>query len=209
MVLQDVCSVCIEAFRLLTIYLKPVVPALAENVEAWLGIPPLVFADAARSLGARRIGDYRHLMQRVDAGQLDALFESPPIEIPPPGGEPIAPTISIDEFLKVDLRVARIVSCEVVDGSDKLLRLTLDLGEMDEAGKPRMRHVLSGIRSAYTPEQLVGKFTVVVANLAPRKMKFGVSDGMVLAASHAEQAANPGLYVLEPWPGARAGMRVR
>ena len=126
-----------------------------------------------------------------------------------PGGEPIAATIGIDDFVKVDLRVARIVSCEVVAGSTKLLRVMLDVGEVDDAGLPRHRQVFSGIQSAYRPEQLVGKLTVVVANLAPRKMKFGVSEGMVLAASHADEAQQPGIHVLEPWPGAQPGMRVR
>src|SRR5690606_7949858 len=108
-----------------------------------------------------------------------------------PGGEPIAPTIGIEDFARVDLRIARIVACEHVEGSNKLLRLTLDVGE------GRHRNVFSGIKSAYQPEQLVGKLTVMVANLAPRKMKFGVSEGMVLAASHADDQADPGIYVLE------------
>ena len=120
-----------------------------------------------------------------------------------PGGEEIAPVISIDDFAKIDLRIAMIVNCEPVEGSTKLLRLTLDVGE------GRMRNVFSGIASAYKPEELVGKLTVMVANLAPRKMKFGVSEGMVLAASHADEKAQPGIYVLNPWPGAQPGMRVR
>src|SRR5438034_1402940 len=202
-VLHDVCTVCIEAFRLLTIYLKPVLPALATQVEAFLRIAPLRFADAQRSLGEHTIGEYKHLMQRVDAKQLDALFEPPIIELPPPGGEALAPEIKIDDFGKVDLRIAKIVNAETVEGSDKLLRLTLDIGE------GRTRNVFSGIKSAYAPADLVGKFTVMVANLAPRKMKFGVSEGMVLAASHGEEKANPGLYILEPWPGATPGLRVR
>jgi methionyl-tRNA synthetase len=103
----------------------------------------------------------------------------------------------------VDLRIARIVACEAVEGSDKLLRLTLDVGE------GRHRNVFSGIKSAYKPEDLVGRLTVMVANLAPRKMKFGVSEGMVLAASHADEKAQPGIFVLQPWPGAQPGMRVR
>ncbi len=206
-VLHDVCSVCIEAFRLLTIYLKPVLPVLAAQVEAFLRIEPLRFADAARALGAHTIGGYQHLMQRVDAKQLEALLEPAQIELPPPGGEPIAPEIKVDDFAKIDLRIAKIVECSAVEGSTKLLRLTLDVGE------GRMRNVFSGIQSAYEPAQLVGKFTVMVANLAPRKMKFGISEGMVLAASHADgkthEAVDPGLYILEPWPGAKAGMRVR
>jgi methionine--tRNA ligase beta chain len=111
--------------------------------------------------------------------------------------------IKIDDFAKVDLRIAKIVECAHVEGSDKLLRLTLDVGE------GRMRNVFSGIKSAYQPEQLVGKLTVLVANLAPRKMKFGVSEGMVLAASAQDEKADPGIYILEPWLGAKPGMRIR
>ena len=202
-VLHDVCSVCIEAFRLLTIYLKPVLPVLAAQVEAFLRIEPLRFTDAARALGAHTIGGYQHLMQRVDVKQLEALLEPPQIELPPPGGERIAPEIKVDDFAKIDLRIAKIVDCSAVVGSTKLLRLTLNVGE------GRMRNVFSGIQSAYEPAELVGKFTVMVANVAPRKMKFGISEGMVLAASHADENTEPGLYILEPWPGAQPGMRVR
>jgi methionyl-tRNA synthetase len=210
-VLHDVCSVCIEAFRVLTIYLKPVLPALAAQVEAFLQVPPMDFADAARALGSHRIGEYKHLMQRVDAKLLDALFEPPAEAAPPaPGGEALAAEIGIDDFAKVDLRIAKIVAAERVDGSSKLLRLTLDVGEgRDPQGRPILRNVFSGIASAYAPEDLAGKLTVLVANLAPRKMKFGLSEGMVLAASHADEKAHPGLYVLEPWPGAVPGLRVR
>ncbi len=204
--LHDVCTVCIEAFRLLTLYLKPVLPALAAQVEDFLKIQPLQWADAQKALGAgHAIGEYKHLMQRVDPKLLDALFEAPAAPEPEkvlPGGEELAPTISIDDFAKIDLRIAKIVACEAVEGSTKLLRLTLDVGE----GKTR--NVFSGIASAYKPEELVGKLTVMVANLAPRKMKFGVSEGMVLAASHADEKAQPGIYVLNPWPGAQPGMRV-
>ncbi|WP_431051148.1 methionine--tRNA ligase [Roseateles sp. L2-2] len=202
-VLQDVCTVCIEAFRLLSIYLKPVLPALVAKVEAFLQVAPMTFVDADRALGAHRIGGYEHLMQRVDPKLLEALFEPPAPPKVVPGGEELAPEIKIDDFAKVDLRIAKIVKAELVDGSDKLLRLTLDVGE------GRLRNVFSGIRSAYQPEQLEGKLTVMVANLAPRKMKFGVSEGMVLAASHADEKANPGIFVLEPFPGAQPGMRVR
>ncbi|HBH40113.1 MAG TPA: methionine--tRNA ligase [Curvibacter sp.] len=205
--LHDVCTVCIEAFRLLTLYLKPVLPALAAQVEDFLKIQPLQWTDATRELGAgHAIGEYKHLMQRVDMKQLEALFEPPAAPEPEkllPGGEEIAPVITIDDFAKIDLRIAKIVHCEAVEGSTKLLRLTLDVGE----GKTR--NVFSGIASAYKPEDLVGKLTVMVANLAPRKMKFGVSEGMVLAASHADEKAEPGIYVLNPWPGAQPGMRVR
>ena len=203
-VLHDVCSVCIEAFRLLTIYLKPIMPALAERVEAFLRTPPLQFADAARALGHHTIGEYKHLMQRVELARVEALFEPPPeAAVPPPGAEPLAAEIGIDEFAKVDLRIARIVNAELVDGSTKLLRLTLDVGE------GRHRTVFSGIQSAYKPAELIGQFTVMVANLAPRKMKFGSSEGMVLAASHGDEKPQPGLYLLTPWPGAQPGMRVR
>ncbi len=205
--LHDVCTTCIEAFRLLTVYLKPVLPVLAGM--AWKPdgcAPPLTTASANTLLGAgHAIGAYQHLMQRVDVKQLDALFEPPAAPEPEkrvPGGEDIAPVITIDDFAKIDLRIAKIVNCEPVEGSTKLLRLTLDVGE----GKTR--NVFSGIASAYKPEQLVGKLTVVVANLAPRKMKFGLSEGMVLAASHADEKTHPGIHVLEPWPGAQPGMRI-
>lgn len=234
--LHDVCTVCIEAFRLLTLYLKPVMPALAQNVETFLKIAPLQWADAKAALPAgHTIGEYKHLMQRVDAKLLDQLFELPPaaaseektaaapatptkaatknvaktVDPDAPGGEALAETIGIDDFAKVDLRIAKILACEAVEGSTKLLRLTLDVGEKGEDGQPTTRNVFSGIASAYRPEQLVGKLTVMVANLAPRKMKFGLSEGMVLAASHADEKANPGIFVLEPFPGALPGMRVR
>jgi methionyl-tRNA synthetase len=201
--LQDVCSTCIEAFRLLSIYLKPVLPALVAQVEIFLNVAPFSFTDVEQPLGAHVIGEYKHLMQRVDPKLLDALFEPPaPIQIVP-GGEPLAPEIKIDDFSKVDLRIAKILKAEEVPGSDKLLRLTLDVGE----GKTR--NVFSGIKSAYKPADLEGKLTVMVANLAPRKMKFGLSEGMVLAASHADEKAHPGIFVLEPFPGAQPGMRVR
>ncbi len=218
--LHDVCTVCIETFRLLSLYLKPVLPALAAQVEDFLKTPPMRFADAATPLGQGHvIGDYKHLMQRVDVKQLDALFEPPAGTEPAvteaalqtttetgealiPGGEAIAPTITIDDFAKVDLRIAKIVNCERVEGSTKLLRLTLD------AGEGRLRNVFSGIASAYQPEQLIGQLTVLVANLAPRKMKFGISEGMVLAASHSDEKAQPGIHVLTPWPGATPGMRI-
>ena len=201
--LHEVCSVCIEAFRVLTIYLKPVLPAVAAQVESFLRVEPLAFADAARALGAHRIGEYKHLMQRVDPALLDALLTPPAPPALLPGGEALAPEIGIADFAKIDLRIAKIVAAERVEGSTKLLRLTLDIGES------RPRNVFSGIASAFAPEELVGKLTVMVANLAPRKMKFGVSEGMVLAASHADEKTQPGLYLLEPGPGAGPGLRVR
>jgi methionyl-tRNA synthetase len=203
--LHDVCTACIEAFRLLSLQLKPVLPALAAQVEAFLNVSPFTFAQAQELLGAGHvINAYQHLMQRVTPEQLEALFEPPAVveEKLIPGGEDIAPTISIDDFAKVDLRIAEIVNCEPVEGSVKLLRLTLDVGE------GRTRNVFSGIASMYKPEDLIGKLTVMVANLAPRKMKFGISEGMVLAASHADEKAEPGIHVLHPWPGAKPGMRI-
>jgi methionyl-tRNA synthetase len=203
----QVCSECLEAFKVLTACLKPVLPQLAQQAEAFLQCEPLDWSNAAQPMGAgHRVGEYKHLMQRVDMKLLDALFE-PPAEAAPeqvvPGGEELASAITIDDFAKVDLRIAKIVECKAVEGSTKLLQLTLD------AGEGRMRNVFSGIASAYKPEQLVGKLTVLVANLAPRKMKFGVSEGMVLAASHADEKANPGIFVLEPTTGAQPGLRVR
>ncbi|KGG93124.1 MULTISPECIES: methionine--tRNA ligase [Comamonas] len=230
--LHDVCTTCIEAFRILTIYLSPILPGVAAEVARFLIVPPESFADVVKPLGAgHQIGIYQHLMQRVDPKQLEALFEAPAGQAAPaaepakaekkaakkaepvidpnaPGGEPLAETISIDDFAKVDLRIARILECKTVEGSTKLLQLTLDVGEKDENGQPRTRNVFSGISSMYQPEQLQGKLTVMVANLAPRKMKFGLSEGMVLAASHADEKAHPGIYVLEPFPGAQPGMRI-
>lgn len=192
-------------------------------------IAPLQWADVATPLPhLHKVLPYTHLMQRVDIKIFDQLFDAPtevvaavstpavatsaansaaptaPAESSATSGiEALAPEIKIDDFSKIDLRIAKIVNCEHVDGSDKLLRLTLDVGE------GRLRNVFSGIKSAYQPEQLIGKFTVMVANLAPRKMKFGISEGMVLAASAEDEKANPGLYILEAWPGAQPGMRVR
>ena len=219
--LHDVCTTCIEAFRILTIYLKPMLPKLAADVAFFLMVPPESFDDVKTPLGpGAQIGEYTHLMQRVDAKQLDALFE-PPAPVPQalaamnteasatPGGEVLAPTITIEDFARTDLRIAKIVDCQAVEGSTKLLRLTLDVGETGDDGQPKLRNVFSGIASAYKPEDLKGKLTVLVANLAPRKMKFGISEGMVLAASHGDEKANPGIFVLEPTPGAQPGMRVR
>ncbi|MEK0427878.1 MAG: hypothetical protein RL001_405 [Pseudomonadota bacterium] len=204
--LQEVCSRLLEAFRILSIYLKPVLPALATQVEQLLNLTPMSWTDVNIAMPHQHaVNPYAHLMTRVEPAMLDKLFE-PAAEAPVPSAtqiEPLADEIKIDDFAKVDLRIAKIVDCEVVEGSDKLLRLTLDVGE------GRMRNVFSGIKSAYQPEDLKGKLTVLVANLAPRKMKFGVSEGMVLAASAADEKAHPGLYVLEPWPGAEPGMRIR
>jgi methionyl-tRNA synthetase len=211
--LQEVCSRLLEAFRILTIYLKPVLPSLALQVEQMMNLDPLTWSDLSHAMPDQHaIKPYSHLMTRVEAAMLDKLFE-PAAEAASAaeassasaatGIEALATEITIDDFAKIDLRVAKIVDCEVVEGSDKLLRLTLDVGE------GRLRNVFSGIKSAYKPEDLKGKLTVMVANLAPRKMKFGISEGMVLAASAADEKANPGLYILEPWPGAQPGMRIR
>ena len=204
--LHHVSSVALECFRLLTLCLKPVLPATAERVESFLSIAPLAWADAAKHLSsADQIKPYQHLMQRVDMEkQLNVLVpeKAPEPEPAVPGGEPIAPEVTIDDFTKVDLRVAKIVKCEEVEGSTKLLRLTLDLGE------GRTRNVFSGIKSAYKPSDLEGRLTVMIANLAPRKMRFGVSEGMVLAASDAADKSL-GLFLLSPDSGAQPGMRIR
>jgi len=207
--LHQVCSVLINCFVTLTRYLAPVVPSLAAAVEKFTGCSMRGWH--LGNLDVAAVQPYQHLMQRVTQEQLDALFEpsaeqilaQAAMENIAPGGEAIAPTITIDDFAKIDLRIALIVNCEAVEGSVKLLRLTLDVGE----GKTR--NIFSGIASAYKPADLIGKQTVMVANLAPRKMKFGISEGMVLAASHGDEKAQPGIYVLEPMPGALPGMRVR
>ena len=209
--LHMVCTTAIGLFKNLTVMLAPVLPVLADRVGHWLACEVQDWDSCFVKLReGHSINVYTHLMQRVDIKQLDALFEpgakaaEPAAEVAElPGGEALAPTIGIDDFSKIDLRIAMILDCEAVEGSTKLLRLTLDVGE----GKTR--NVFSGIASAYKPEDLVGKLTVMVANLAPRKMKFGVSEGMVLAASHADGKATPGIYVLHPWPGAEPGLRVR
>ncbi len=199
--LHQVCSLLINAFTELSRYLAPVLPSLAQAVEGFTGTS---MKNWNTTSNVASIQPYQHLMQRVTPEQLEALFEPPAVmeEKVTPGGEEIAATISIDDFAKVDLRIAQIVNCEAVEGSVKLLRLTLDVGE----GKTR--NVFSGIASMYKPEDLIGKLTVMVANLAPRKMKFGISEGMVLAASHADEKTDAGIYILTPWPGATPGMRI-
>ena len=223
----EVCSECIELFKVLTACLKPVLPQLAQQAEAFLRCGPLGWSNAAAPMGeGHQIGEYKHLMHRVEGKQIDALFDvaaeagaapQPSPQPSPasgrgseasaggsePGGEAIGSEITIDDFGRIDMRVARVVECRAVEGSTKLLQLTLDVGE------GRTRNVFSGIASAYKPGDLTGKLVVVVANLAPRKMKFGVSEGMVLSASHGDAKANPGIFVLEAWPGAQPGMRVR
>lgn len=211
--LQQICSAIINAFRLLTLYLKPVLPQLAQQVEAFLNIEALQWPDSKQLLANHRINPYQHLLKRIEPAQIEALLAESAATLKP---QPASPArhgeaqqtktaeaavehISYDDFAKVDLRIARIVKAETVEGADKLLRLTLDIGE------PNTRNVFAGIRSAYAPEQLKGKLTVMVSNLAPRKMRFGVSEGMVLAAGPGGQE----LWILEPHAGAQPGMKVK
>jgi methionyl-tRNA synthetase len=194
--LREVCSTALNLFRLLSLYLKPVLPDTAAQAEHFLGVAPLAWRDAASLLAAgHRINEYRHLLGRVEQKQLDQLFEAPAPAVQAAGA---AHAVSIEEFNKLDLRVARIARAERVEGADKLLKLTLDLGD-------GTRTVFAGIKSAYAPEQLEGRLTVVVANLEARKMKFGVSEGMVLAAS----GEGSGIFLVSPDPGASPGMRVK
>ena len=210
--LQDVCSRALYGFKLLSVLLAPVLPQLAERVARELFGLERAFMWSDATVLPERINPYQHLMTRVDPKQLDALFESDAAApaaasaaaVTAPGAAAVnagssggATTLSLDEFKRVDLRVARIVNAEAVAGADKLLKLTLDLGA-------ETRTVFAGIKSAYDPQSLKGRLTVMVANLAPRKMKFGVSEGMVLAAS----GEAPGLYLLSPDSGATPGMRI-
>jgi methionyl-tRNA synthetase len=210
--LHQVCSDSIDAFRRLTIYLAPILPKTAESVASLLGLPSQM-KWAHRDSTLTTIQPYRHLMTRVEEKQLDALFDITPAqpakdkkmtEAPKAATPAAAPaaapggTITIDDFNKVDLRIAKIANAEAVEGADKLLKLTLDLGGTTKT-------VFAGIKSAYDPAKLVGRLTVVVANLAPRKMKFGVSEGMVLAAS----GDGPGIFILSPDAGAEPGMKVK
>ncbi|MBI5612964.1 MAG: methionine--tRNA ligase [Gammaproteobacteria bacterium] len=206
--LHRVCTTNLNLFRLLTIYLKPVLPRLASEVEKFLNIPALAWADSGTLLTDHAIHPYHHLATRVDPKQVAALLAeahenltmttppSPPAPLPQGDGSNL---ISIDDFGKLDLRIARIIAASFVEGADKLLQLTVDLGE------GRTRNIFAGIRSAYDPAQLEGRLTVVVANLAPRKMKFGVSEGMVLAAGPGGKE----LFILSPDAGAQPGMRVK
>ena len=202
---QAVCSMGLNLFRTLMIYLKPVLPGMAAEVEQFLQIPPLRWSDLSAPLLDHGIAEFKPLMQRVDMARITAMVEASREGSPaneeatcgPLAAEPIAPAITIEDFVKVDLRVARIVRAEVMAGADKLLRLELDLGG-------ETRQVFAGIKSAYAPEDLPGRLTVMVANLAPRKMRFGVSEGMVLAAGD-----NDGIYLLSPDSGAEPGMRVK
>jgi methionyl-tRNA synthetase len=218
--LQWFCTLYLELFRILTVYLKPVLPKVAEEVEEFLAIKPLAWEDVGTPLKpGHTVQPYKHLVSRIDPKQIDQLLEPPaeakpeapkgaagdapefklePVETPkPPVILPVGDTISIDDFGKIDLRIARIVDAELVPDADKLLKLTLDIGV-------ETRTVFAGIRSAYTPKELVGRLTVMVANLSPRKMRFGESQGMVLAAGDGNS-----IYLLAPDSGAMPGMRVK
>ncbi|MFU2489354.1 methionine--tRNA ligase [Thauera sp. WH-1] len=236
--LHAVCSTALTMFRDLARYLKPVLPALAAQVEAFLAIPAMDWQGDWSALPAgHAIQAYSHLMTRVERKQIDALLEANRESLAPAAAAPAKETavvkvassqqrhaekqqhaaqaaetpsahISIDDFTKVDLRIAKIVNAEHVEGADKLIRLALDIGETDAAGQPKPRQVFAGIKSAYDPATLIGRMTVMVANLAPRKMKFGMSEGMVLAASDAD-GNTPGLFILSPDAGALPGMKVK
>ena len=208
--LHEVCTTGIELFRLLVIYLKPVLPFMAREAEGFLACPSLTWQVHCTRLGAHAIHPFKPLLTRVDPEKVTAMTDAsrtvppssnPPAEAPAPAAVEAAatmPTISIDEFSRIDLRVARIADASAVEGADKLVRLSLDLGT-------ETRQVFAGIKAAYTPESLVGRQVVMVANLAPRKMRFGVSEGMVLAAS----GEGPGIFLIAPESGATPGMRVK
>jgi len=223
--LHAACSNSLNLFRLLTVLLKPILPVVAGKVEQFMNIAPLAWADARTLLaGGHAINAYEHLMTRVDPKLIEKLVEAnkeslaPAAEAPKQAESqqrhaqhqqnevkaesPWEPFCNIDDFMKVDLRIARIANAEHVEGADKLVRLTLDLGN-DET-----RNVFAGIKAAYDPAQLIGRLTVMVANLAPRKMKFGLSEGMVLAASDTA-GQTPGIFLLSPDSGAQPGMRVK
>ena len=201
-VVHGVCSLGINLFRALVVYLKPILPRLAEKSEAFLNVAPLTWEDAGTPLLEHRIEKFKPLLQRIDKKAVNRMVEaSREEETPPAEAEEEAPAaehISIDDFAKIDLRVARIVAAREVDGADRLVRLTLDVGD-------HRREVFAGIRQAYDPARLVGRHAVVVANLAPRKMRFGTSEGMVLAAG----PGGEDIFLLSPDDGARPGMEVR
>jgi methionyl-tRNA synthetase len=206
--LQSICSMGLNLFRVLMGYLKPVMPLLTERTEAFLN-ETLTWDGIDQPLLSHKISKFKALFNRIDPQHIEAMIEtskadseaekalSAPKASGPLVDEPIAPEIEFDDFAKIDLRIAKIVSCEAVPKADKLLKFQLDIGG-------EMRQVFSGIKSAYQPEELVGKLTVVVANLKPRKMKFGMSEGMILAAG----PGGKDLWLLEPHDGAQPGMRV-
>ncbi|MEC8879369.1 methionine--tRNA ligase [Alloalcanivorax venustensis] len=203
-----ICTTALNVFRLLVLYLKPVLPGLAERAEAFLDIPPLTWADAGTLLLDHPINKFKPLLSRVDMAHIEAMLaDSRDTNPAASAGEAAAQdtpeeeddTITIDDFLKVKLRAARIAKAAPVEGADKLLQLTLDVGELGE------RNVFAGIKSKYRPEDLEGRMVVLVSNLAPRKMKFGVSEGMVLAAG----PGGDDIFLLSPDDGAQPGMEVR
>jgi methionyl-tRNA synthetase len=205
---QAICSQGINLFRLLVIYLKPILPRMAHDAEAFLNVPPLTWSDLESPLLEHRVDVFKPLFTRMEKKAVDKLIDAgrDPEAAADAGGAPASDQtsdqttdpISIDDFSKVDLRVAKIIAAEPVDGADKLLQLTLSLGE-------RERQVFAGIKAAYEAESLVGRLCVVVANLAPRKMRFGVSEGMVLAAG----PGGENIFLLSPDSGAEPGMIVR
>ena len=205
--LQAICSTGINAFRLLLCYLKPVLPGLAEKAETFLNIDPLIWKDVDSLLTNHRINKFQALITRVEPNKIDAMIDASKAHDETPvaaaAENHFEPEISFDDFAKIDLRIARIVEAGHVEGADKLLCLKLDLGT-DSKGRPILKQVFSGIKSAYDPEDLLGRLTVVVANLQARKMQFGVSEGMILAAGQ----GGKDIWLLEPDSGASPGLRV-
>lgn len=190
---QQVCSDGINLFRVIMTYLKPVMPALAAKAETFLGVDTLDWTNIGSPLVNHRISKFKPLLTRVEASSVEAMINAGKEEDETATDHPI----SFDDFAKVNLRIAEIVNAQSVEGADKLLRLTLDLGT-------EQRTVFAGIKAAYRPEDIIGKLTVVVANLEPRKMRFGISEGMVLAAG----PGGKDIFLLEPHPGAKPGMQV-
>ena len=211
--LQAICSTGINAFRLLLCYLKPVLPALAEKAEAFLNVEPLQWDDVDHLLTGHRLNKFQPLITRVETDKIQAMIDATQKAYAAQQEQATSkaaaaatgfePEIVFDDFAKIDLRVARIIEAEHVEGADKLLALKLDLGP-DQNGEPITRQVFSGIKSAYQPADLVGKLTVVVANLQPRKMKFGLSEGMILAAGPGGKE----IWLIAPDSGAEPGLRV-
>ena len=205
--LQAICSTGINAFRLLLCYLKPVLPGLTEKAEAFLNIDPLLWRDVDALLTNHRINKFQALITRVEPDKIAAMIDSSKAHnettVATAAESHFEPEIAFEDFAKIDLRIARIVEATHVEGADKLLCLKLDLGP-DSKGQPIFKQVFSGIKSAYDPADLSGKLTVVVANLQARKMKFGVSEGMILAAG----PGGKDIWLLEPDSGASPGLRV-
>jgi methionyl-tRNA synthetase len=205
---QAICTQGLNLFRQLAVYLKPVLPETVSQAEVFLNVEPLLWSDAVEPLLSHGINKFKPLMIRVESEHIEKMIEQTQAEQAQPGGtqlangplaeDLLAETISFDEFAKIDLRVVKIIHAEAVEGADKLLQLTLDLGG-------ETRQVFAGIKSAYLAEDLIGRSTVMVANLAPRKMRFGVSEGMVLAAG----PGGEDIFILNPDKGAEPGMRVK